>query len=206
MKLYYKTGACSLASRIALHEIGSPYEAVKVDTASGRDETGEDYSEINQNGYVPALQLENGEILTENVAILQYLAESHPEAKIGAAENTPLGRARLTEVLSFVNSELHKAFGIFFRGAMEPEAKEKALSVLRRRLEAVEAQFADGRPYLLGERFTVADAYLFVVLSWSAPLKIDLSAWPKVQAFRARAAARPAVQAALRAEGLLRAA
>ncbi|WP_018632483.1 glutathione transferase GstA [Neomegalonema perideroedes] len=200
MKLYYKTGACSLASRITLHEIGLPYEAVKVDTASGRDETGADYAEINENGYVPALALDDGEILTENVAILQYLAESHPKAGIGA-ENAPLPRARLTEALSFINSELHKSFGSLFR-PMAPEARDKALATLNRRLESVEGQLGDGRPYLLGERFTVADAYLFVVLNWSIPLKIDLSSYPKIQAYRARVGARPAVQAALKAEGL----
>ncbi len=200
MKLYYKTGACSLASRITLHEIGLPYEAVKVDTASGRDETGADYAEINENGYVPALALDDGEILTENVAILQYLAESHPKAGIGT-ENAPLPRARLTEALSFINSELHKSFGSLFR-PMAPEARDKALATLNRRLESVEGQLGDGRPYLLGERFTVADAYLFVVLNWSIPLKIDLSSYPKIQAYRARVGARPAVQAALKAEGL----
>ncbi len=200
MKLYYKTGACSLASRITLHEIGLPYEAVKVDTASGRDETGADYAEINENGYVPALALDDGEILTENVAILQYLAESNPKAGIGA-ENAPLPRARLTEALSFINSELHKAFGVLFR-PMAPELRDKALATLNRRLESVEGHLGDGRPHLLGERFTVADAYLFVVLNWSIPLKIDLSSYPKIQAYRARVGARPAVQAALKAEGL----
>lgn len=206
MKLYYKTGACSLAARIVLHEVGQAYEAVKVDTATGRDETGADFTAVNPNNYVPALELDKGEVLTENVAILEYLAETHPAAGIGAQEDSPLGRARLTETLSFLNSELHKAFGIFFRGPMAPEAQEKAQALLNRRLEAVEAKFGDGRAYLLGARFTVADAYAFVVLNWSNFLKISLDSYPKIQAYRARVAARPAVQAALKAEGLLRAA
>ena len=205
MKLYYKTGACSLAARIVLHDLGLPYEAVKVDTAAGRTEAGEDFSKINPNGYVPALVLDDGEIVTENVALLEYLADSHPAAKLGAADDTPLARARLTEALSYLNSELHKAYGIFFANrSMGPEDREKNLAKLAKRLQTVETKLSDGRSFYMGERFTVADAYLFVLLSWSAPLKHDLSPYPKIQAYQARIGARPAVQAALKAEGLLK--
>lgn len=202
MLLYFKPGACSLSSRIVLTELGLPFEAIEVDTAAGTTRDGADYRAINPKGYVPALEIAPGTIITENPAILQYLADRVPQAGLAPAHGT-IERARLQEWLNFISSELHKAFGPWFGGRPLDEAgASRALATLERRIGDVEHGLADGRRHILGETFTVADAYLFVVLNWSGAIGLDLSRWPKVAAYAARIAARPAVRAAMAAEGL----
>jgi glutathione S-transferase len=200
MKLYYASGACSLASHIALHEIGQEVEYVKTDIRAKRTEAGEDYLSINPLGYVPALQLDNGEVLTENAAILPYIASLKPG--VLSPHGDALGEARVHEALGFLGTELHKAFGPFF-GPLEDEAREKAQAKLDSRIDHVERLLGDGREYLLAGRFTVADAYAFVILNWSSGLGLSLDRWPNVQAFVQRIAQRPSVRQALVEEGLL---
>jgi glutathione S-transferase len=202
MRLYFKPGACSLSSRIVLTELGLAYEAIKVDTDAGLTETGADYCAINPKGYVPALELDGGAVITENPAILQYLADRDPSAQL-APPNGTLERAYLQQWLNFISSELHKAFGPYFGGTPEGVEKENADARLARRIGDVERGLADGRSFILGESFTVADAYLFVVLNWSTHVGMDLERWPRVAAFMARMTSRPAVRAAMLREGLV---
>lgn len=203
MKLYYKPGACSLATRIVLTELALPFEAIRVDTAAGRTETGADYRAINPKGYVPALELEGGAVLTEGPAILQYLADLRPAAGLAPA-NGSLDRVRLQEWLNFISSELHKAYGPFFAGR-ELAGSERARleALIARRIGHVEDRLADGRPFLLGDAFTVADAHLLVVLGWSRHIGLDLAAWPSVASYVARLATRSSVRSAMAAEGLI---
>lgn len=200
MKLFYSPGACSMASRIALHEIGQPAEYVKTDLGAKRTESGDDYLAINPLGYVPALRLDNGEVLTENAAILPYIANLKPGAL--APRGDAMVEARLHETLGFLGSELHKAFSPFF-GPIEGEARDKALAKLNSRIDHVERFLGDGRDYLLGGQFSVADAYAFVILNWAGGIGISLDRWPRVEAFVRRVAARPAVRRAMAEEGLL---
>jgi glutathione S-transferase len=203
MLLYFKPGACSLSSRITLTELGLPFKAVQVDTDAGTAENGTDYRTINPKGYVPALEIEPGVVITENPAILQYLADRVPQAGLAPAAGT-LDRARLQEWLNFTSSELHKAFSPWFSGrALEGDEKVRVEANLARRIGDVERGLSDGRPYILGQNFSVADAYLFVVLNWANFIGRDLAAWPNVAAYVARVAARPAVHKALAAEGLI---
>lgn len=203
MRLYFKPGACSMSSRIVLIELGIPFDAVKVDTDSGMTETGVDYSSINPKGYVPALELTDGSVLTENPAILQYLVDVHPVSGPGVARG-PLERARQQEWLGFTSSELYKAFSPYFHGhPLEGEEKEQVDRKLARRIGDVERGLADGRGFILGDHFTVADAYLFVVLNWAGFIGFSLGRWPHVAAYVARIAARPAAREAMRQEGLL---
>ncbi|MBI1385586.1 MAG: glutathione transferase GstA [Rhizobiales bacterium] len=201
MKLYYSPGACSLASHIALAEVGAKYTIEKVNTKTKEIASGGDFWKVNPNGYVPALEIAGGEVLTEGPAILTYIAETHPAAKLVPA--TPLERARHNSLLNFVGSELHKAFSPFFSDKPEGAAREKALAKLKARMGHIERQLADGRTYLTGSQFTVADAYAFVVAKWSRFIDLSLDEWPHVKAFVDRVAARPAVQQAMREEGLL---
>ena len=202
MKLYYKTGACSLASHIVLHELGHDFDIEQVDTAAQKTESGEDFTLVNPNGYVPALKLADGEILTEGAAILQYLADQKPESGLAPAAGS-IERARLQEHLNFISSELHKAFGPFFHGKAEGDARQPAEENVAKKLAHFEKILADGRDYLLGDNFTVADAYLFVVTNWSNFVGISLDKVPNLAAFVGRVAAREKTQAALGAEGLL---
>lgn len=203
MKLYFKPGACSLATRIILEQLAIPYEAENVDTNEGRTEGGSDYSQINPRGYVPALALEDGTVITENPAVLQYLADSHRQAGL-APDCGTIDRARLQQWLNFTSSELHKAFGPFFSDpAPVGGARDKAQAHLVRRLDDVERELADGRKFVLGDEFSVADAYLFVVLNWTGFVGVDLVRWPFSAAFVARCAERPAVRSALVKEGLI---
>ncbi|MBX2854299.1 MAG: glutathione transferase GstA [Rhodobacteraceae bacterium] len=202
MKLFYKPGACSLASHIALSEIGAPFEIEAVDTAIGRTETGVTYRDINPKGYVPALQLEDGQVLTEGPAILQFLADGAPNAQLAPQAGT-MARARMQEHLTFVSSELHKAFGPLFREGSTESEKTAAREAVAVQFAHVEAQLSEDGGYLAADRFTIADAYLFVVANWANFTGIELSAWPRLAAFVARVANRPATQAALRAEGLI---
>lgn len=205
MHLYYKPGACSLAPRIALNELALPFDAEKVDTASGRTETGEDYRLVNPKGYVPALRIEPGVVITENTAILQFLADRNPEAELAPMPGT-LERVRLQEWLNFTGSELHKAFSPFFSGRkLTEEELQRANAQLHRRIGDVERALSDGRAFILGERFSVADAYLFVVLNWTGFLGIDLSPFPNVSAYVERVRQRPSVRAAMVQEGLAKA-
>jgi glutathione S-transferase len=203
MQLYFKPGACSLAARIALTELGLPFAAIPVDTAKGATATGADYKQINPKGYVPALEISPGVVITENPAILQYLADLAPERGL-APPAGKLERVRLQEWLAFTSSELHKAFAPWFSGrAMSADEKARAEAHLGRRLDEVERQLADGRSYLLGEGFTVADAYLFVVLNWTRFIGVSLASWPYTARFVDQVQARPAVRSALVEEGLL---
>jgi glutathione S-transferase len=201
MKLYYSPGACSLSPHIVLRELGADFELERVDNATKITEAGRDYRTVTAKGYVPALQLRNGDVLTEGAAIVQYLADSQPEAKLAPAPGT-FERVRLQEQLNFIASELHNAFTPLFNSkASEPE-KKAAPDRVASRFDHVETTLSDGRAYLLGEAFGIADIYLFVVASWAAPTGIGLDRWPHLRAHSERVAARPAVQAAMRAEGL----
>ena len=200
MKLYYAPGACSQAPHIVLREAGLPFDLVKVDLAAKRTESGEDYAAINPKGSVPALGLDDGSVLTENAVILQYLADLAPAAQLFPGEG--LERYRLLEWLNFVATELHKGFGPLWNRATPPEFRQTTRDVLGKKFDFTQAALKD-RPFITGERFTIVDAYAFVVLNWSAMHEIDLARWPGLTAFIARVAERPAVRAALVAEGLL---
>ncbi len=202
MKLYYKPGACSLASHIALQEAGAEFEIEKVDTKDQKTETGDDFSDITPKGLVPVLKLDDGEVLTEGAAILQYIADQHPEAELAAKPGT-LERARVQEHLTYVSSELHKSFGPLFADSATDEQKDAAREVVGKKLDHINAILSDGRAYLVNNRFTVADAYLFVVANWSNFTGIDLARWSNVAEFVKRVSQRKNVQAALHAEGLL---
>lgn len=202
MKLYYKTGACSLATHIVLHEAGETFGIEEVDTEAGRTRSGADYSSINPKGYVPALELASGDVLTEGAAILQYIADQHSESELAPKAGT-IARARLQEYLNYTASELHKAFGPFFSSTASATDKQAAGKAVAQKFDYLDNLLSDGRAYLLGNGFSVADAYLFVVANWSNFTGIDLKNWPHVAAFVERVAARPAAQAALKAEGLL---
>lgn len=199
MKLFYMAGACSLSPHIALREAGLPFELVAV----GRDKKtadGRDFTTINPYGYVPALELDDGQVLLEGPAIVQYIADLKPEAGLAPAAGT-LDRYRLQSVLTFINSELHKAIGALFNPAFRAEDKPAQIERIRTRLDQFSAQVGS-REWLVGERFSVADAYLFVVLGWLRFFDINVADWPNLAAHQARVASRPAVQAALKAEGL----
>jgi glutathione S-transferase len=200
MKLFIKPGACSLSPHIVLEELGLSYVTEKVDTKTKKTESGADYLAINPNGYVPALQLDNGTVLTEGPAIVQYLADQKPEKRLAPANGT-LERYQLQSWLTFVGMELHRSFTPLFNPAASQEWKDAARANLGRRLAWVNEQLA-GKEYLVGKDFTVADAYLFTVASWSKFVKFDISGLPNLTAYLARVAARPAVLAALKAEGL----
>ncbi|UTS81667.1 glutathione transferase GstA [Phaeobacter piscinae] len=202
MKLYYKPGACSLASHIALHESGRPFDIEAVDTVAGRTEGGADYRAITPKGYVPALRLEDGGILTEGPAILQYIADRHPEAGLAPVSGT-LARTRMQEQLNWIGTELHKAFGPLFREGSTAADKAKARIDVAGKFDLIEAQLGDGRAWLVADQFSVADAYLFVVANWANFTGIDLVGWPRLAAFVDRSAAHPSAQAAMRAEGLI---
>jgi glutathione S-transferase len=200
MKLYFSPGACSLSPHIIAQEVGIPLTLVKVDTASKKLADGGDYWAVNPKGYVPAVELDNGELLTEGPTIVQYLADRKPDAKLLPPAGT-MERYRVQEMLGYINSEIHKTYSPLFRPTTTPELRKDREEYLRKRYGLVEKQLAKG-PYLFGEQFTVADAYLFTVTNWANFVKLDLSEFPNLLAFQGRVAARPAVQAALVAEGL----
>lgn len=203
MKLFYKPGACSLASHIVLYETGASFSIEQVDTDSQRTAGGDDYRAVNPNGYVPALRLGDGQVITEGAAVLQYIADSHPAAGLSPGNGT-VQRARLHESLNFLASELHKAFGPFFTGLTLTEQDHAAAqSRLFSRLDHVQTRLADGRPFLLGPDFSVADAYLFAVGRWVGALGLDYARWPSLAALIDRVGARPSARSAMQAEGLL---
>jgi glutathione S-transferase len=202
MELFYAPAACSLAVHIVAREAGLLIALRKVDLKTHRTEDGRDYRSINPKGYVPAMRLENGEVLTEVAALLQYLADQAPQAGLAPAQGS-LARYRFIEWLTFVSSEIHKGFGPLWSPATPDATRNAAIERLGQRFAHLDAHLAD-RPFLMGEGFTAADAYLFTVLNWAAFHKIDLSPYPKLQAYLKRISARPNVQKALQAEGLLK--
>jgi glutathione S-transferase len=202
MKLYYSPGACSLSPHIVAHELGIKLDLEKVDVRTKQTEHGADFFAINPKGYVPTLRLDNNEVLTEGPAIVQYLADLKPELQLAPINGT-LARYRLQEILGYINSELHKTYSPLFNPATTAETRKEREDYLRKRYALIE-QTLSKQPYLLGEQFSVADAYLFTVTSWSNFLKLDLSEFPNLLAFQKRVAARPAVQAALKGEGLVK--
>jgi glutathione S-transferase len=202
MKLYIMPFACSLASDIALREAGLDFELVKVER-SKKTANGEDYFTINPKGYVPALKLDNGEVLTENIAVLQYIADRKPEKKLAPPPAAP-ERYRLQEWLAFISTEIHKSFTPLFNPTAHDAHKQAAKELIAKRFTYLQGVIP--KQFLMGENFTVADCYLFTVLSWTNHVGIDLSAYPAIKSYMDRVAARPAVGAALQAEGALAAA
>ncbi len=202
MKLYYAPGACSLAPHIIAREAGIDLELEKVDFKTKKTESGKDFMAINPKGYVPALEYEPGKVLTEGPVIQQYLADQNPKSGLAPANGT-MERYRLQELLAFINGEIHKNFGPLFNPNVTPEVREQQLGYLRKRFEYLDKGLA-GKQFLLGNSFTAADAYLFVMTSWASHVGLDLSSLANVGAFSQRVAARPAVQAALKAEGLMK--
>ena len=201
MKLYYFPGACSIAPHIVAREAGIALDLEKVDLGSRRTATGEDYLAVNPKGYVPALRLDDGSVLTEVSALIQYLADRAPASGLIPAAGT-LERYRILEWIGYISTEIHKGFGPLWNAKLAPEARAAAVTALSHRLDLVEKVLA-GQPFLTGERFTVVDAYLFAVASWAPWVKLDMAPWPKLRDFVARVAARPKVQEALGAEGLV---
>jgi glutathione S-transferase len=200
MRLYFAPGACSLSPHIVSRELGLPIELKKVSTKDKTMEGGGDFRQINPKGYVPALELDDGAVLTEGPAIVQYLADRKPDAGL-APKAGSLERYRLQEWLNFITSELHKQFSPLFRPTTPEDYKKIAKDNLANRFEWLDKQLA-GKDYLMGKGFTVADAYLYTVLRWTKPMQIDLAKWPNVVAYMERVGARPNVKDALKAEGL----
>jgi glutathione S-transferase len=201
MKLYFAPGACSLSPHIVLEEAGIAAETEQVNNQEKKTKSGKDYWTINPKGQVPALLLDSGEMLTEGPVIVQYLADQKP----GSGLVPPAGsieRYRVQEWLNFITSELHKSFGPIFRPTTPDAYKTISKENLGKRFDWIDKQLA-GRQYLMGDKFTVADAYLFTVLRWTARIEIDLGKWPNLKAYADRVAARPKVQAAMKAEGLI---
>ena len=202
MKLYYSPGACSLASHIAIEEAGLPYEGIPAPTKTHQLPDGTDYYTINPLGYVPLLQLDDGTKLTEGPAIMQFIADQAPAKQLAPANGT-VARYQLQAWLNLIATEVHKGgFSPLFNPATPAEVKAATTERLQGRLKWINSQL-EGKSFLMGEQFTVADGYLCVVCSWAPRVGVDLSAHTNIQAFSARVAARPGVQAAMRAEGLL---
>ena len=202
MKLYYSAGACSLSPHIVLEEAGLKYEAISAPTKTHQLPDGSDYYKINPLGYVPLLVLDDGRQLREGPAIVQYIADQVPDKHLAPA-NGSFERAKLQEWLNFIGTEIHKGFSPLFNPATPADYKPMVLSRLAERLKFTDAELA-GKQYLMGETFTVADAYLFTVTNWAQFVGLDISGLSNLLAFRARVAARPAVIAAMTAEGLLK--
>jgi glutathione S-transferase len=202
MKLYYAPSACSMAVNITLHETGQKFDLVKVDLRQHKTESGEDYYTINPKGYVPALRLDNGEILTEDAVLLQYVADQKPEAGLAPQAGT-MERYRLLEWLNFISSEIHKTLGALFNPGITPEWKEDRITLFGRRCDYL-VKALGNKPYLMGDKFTIADAYLFTILGWANYFKLDMSKWPTLKEYADRIAARPAVTEAMKAEGLIK--
>jgi glutathione S-transferase len=202
MKLYYSSGACSLSPHIVLLEAGLPYTLVKTDLKTKKTDSGADYLSINSKGAVPALQLDDGRVLTEGPAIVQYLADLKPESGLAPRAGT-FERYQLMEILNYITSEVHKGFSPLFNPESSAEMKAAAVAGLTKKFDWL-AGFLGKKDFLLGNTFTVADAYLFTVLKWTRIVKIDLSKWPALAAYQARVAQRPKVQEALKEEGLLK--
>jgi glutathione S-transferase len=201
MKLYYSPGACSLSPHIVAREAGLKIDLQKVNTKDKSMEGGGDFWKVNPRGYVPVLELDNGERLTEGPAIVQYLADQKPESGLAPKSGT-FERYRLQEWLNFLTSEVHKQFSPLFKPNTPDDYKAIAKQNITTRFDWLDPQLA-GKEYLTGRPFTVADAYLFVLTNWTKPTQIDLSKWPNIQAFQKRVGARPKVKEAMQAEGLI---
>lgn len=202
MKLFYFPGACSMSVHIALNEVGATYELEKVDLMNKTLESGGSFLDINPKGYVPCLQLDNGEYLTEVGAILQYLADNNPSANLLPPVGDPQ-RYRVVEFISYISGELHKNFTPLFNPETTDEGRAAALDIVGKRLTLLNDQLGEGGPFLTGEQFTIADAYLTTVLGWAQFVKMDLSPWPNLGAYAGAAMGRPAVQATLKEEGMM---
>ncbi|MDR2852899.1 MAG: glutathione transferase GstA [Burkholderiaceae bacterium] len=202
MKLYYSPGACSLSAHIALEESGLPYTTVLASTKTHKLPDGTDFYTINPLGYVPVLELDDGSRLREGAAIMQYIADQVPQKNLAPANGT-LARYRLQEWLSFIGTELHKNFSPMFNPAAPEAYKVIAKARLLERLKWVDGELKD-KPHLIGAHFSVVDAYLYTVTNWAGPVGLDISALTRLNALRERVAQRPAVQAAMKAEGLLK--
>jgi glutathione S-transferase len=202
MKLYYSPGACSLSPHIALHEAGLAFEAIPAPTKTHQLPDGSDYYKVNPLGYVPYLVLDSGEALREGPAIVQYIADQVPEKNLAPA-NGSMARYQLQSWLNFIGTELHKGFSPLFNPAVPADAKQVFKDRLISRLTWLDGELA-GKQYLMGDQFTVADGYLFTVTNWPAMVGMDITGLANLAAFRARVAARPAVQAAMKAEGLIK--
>jgi glutathione S-transferase len=202
MKLYFSPGACSLAPHIVLIETGLPFTTVQVDLRTKLTATGADFKAINPNGYVPALELKDGTVLTEGPAITQFLADLKPDTNLAPANGT-LERYQLASLLNFISSEIHKNFTPLFNPKAGADVQQERRTLLAKRFAYLEHALA-GKDFLTGDTFTIADAYLFTVMNWASVLHVDLSDFNRLQAYLARVATRPSVQQALRAEGLLK--
>ena len=202
MKLYYSPGACSLSPHIVIRELGLPVELEKADLGTKQTEKGSDFLTVNPKGQVPTLVLDDGQILTEGPVIVQYLADRKPEAGLLPAAGT-MERYRVQEWLNHITSELHKGFSPLFRPETPDDYKKIARANLQKKYRAIDAQLK-GRAYLMGDRFTVADAYLFTITNWAANTGVDLSEFGNVQAYQKRIAERPRVHDALKEEGLVK--
>jgi glutathione S-transferase len=202
MKLYYSPGACSLSPHIALREAGLAFEPVLASTKSHKLQDGTDYYGINPLGYVPLLEMDDGATLREGPAIVQWIADQAPSKNLAPAAGT-LARYRLQEWLTFIGTEMHKGFSPLFNPATPEEYKVAVKDKLKSRFTWLDGQLA-GKDYLMGEHFTVADGYMFTIANWAKPMAVDLAEMPNVQAWQARVAARPAVQEAMKAEGLIK--
>jgi glutathione S-transferase len=200
MKLYFLPGACSLSPHIVLRETGANFELEKVNLQEKKTAGGGDYLAVNPKGQVPVLVLDSGETLTEGPVIVQYLADQNPAAGLAGTPGT-MERYRVQEWLNFITSELHKSFGPLFRPTTPDAYKEISRENIGKRFDWVDQQLS-GKPYLTGDRFTVADAYLYTILRWGAHTGVDTAKWPNITAYMERVAARPKVQEALKAEGL----
>ncbi len=202
MKLYYSPGACSLSPHIVATEAGVPVELEKVDLGKHTTASGKDFNAINPKGYVPTLQLDDGTVLTEGPAIVQYLADKNPSSGLAPANGT-VERYKVQEWLNFIGTELHKNFGPLFNPATPDAVKEMSKANIAKRLGYLNDQLAN-KQYLMGDKFTVADAYAFTIVNWTNFIKMDLKPYPNVAAFMGRVGARPKVQETLKAEGLMK--
>ena len=202
MKLYYSPGACSVSPHIVLLEAGLPYTLEKVDLKAKKTAGGADYLAINSKGAVPALELDDGRVLTEGPAVVQYLADLKPETGLAPRAGT-FERYQLMEILNYITSEVHKGFGPLFNPATSAEVREATVAALAKKFDWLTG-YLGKKNFLLGDTFTVADAYLFTLLNWTGFVKIDLSKWPALAAYHARVAQRPKVHAAMKEEGLVK--
>jgi glutathione S-transferase len=200
MRLYYIAQSCALASHIVANEAGVPVDIVEVDLATKKTASGANFLTINPKGYVPVVVLDDGQVLTESAAILQYLADVNPESRL-APPNGTFARVRLQEALNYIGTEIHRGYGPLFNPTTPATIREERMANLRRHYAWVEQQLSSRR-YLLGDDFSVADAYLFTITRWAEGVKLDLTHYPHLQAFQKSIAARPPVRAAMKAEGL----
>lgn len=203
MKLYYSPGACSLATHILLREAGAAFDLEKVDIRAKTTESGEDWLALNPKGYVPALRLDDGDVVTENIVLHGYVADQNPGAKLAPAHGTK-ERLKQDELAVYISTEIHKGYSPLFNPALSDDMKTAARQKVLDRYKLVEKLLSDGRTYLTGPDFRTVDAYLFTVTNWAGHTGVDLSGLPNVLAYQARVARRPAVQASLKAEGLVK--